>query len=84
MMARSRNGSMDEAEDTTAVRPFVHVIRGQTNGHGAPRASRPYGRLRRCAPRSLDPCSHRGLSAAMRRRQAFVAACVEGKDEKTV
>lgn len=23
MMARSRDGSMDEAEDTTAVRPFV-------------------------------------------------------------
>jgi hypothetical protein len=35
--------------------------------HDAPRASRPR-RLRRCAARSLDPCSRRGLTALMRRR----------------
>jgi len=37
---------------------------GASRGHGAPRASRPCGRLRRCAPRSLDPRSRRGLGAA--------------------
>jgi hypothetical protein len=41
--------------------------------HAAPRASRPCGRLRRCATRSLDPCSRRGHVAAMRRRKTFVA-----------
>jgi transposase len=46
---------------------------GDTDSHGTPRASRPCGRLRRCASRSLDPCSRRGLSTAMRRRQTFVA-----------
>ena len=63
-MARSRTGSTDEAEDTTAVRPSCNAL-GPTTSHGAPRASRPCGRLRRCAPRSLDPCSRRGLGAAM-------------------
>jgi len=38
------------------------------DGHGAPRASRPLGRLRRCAWRSLDPCSRGGLGAAVQRR----------------
>ena len=42
--------------------------------HGAPRASRPCGRLPRCAARSLDPCSRRDLSTAKRRRQTFVAS----------
>src|SRR5712691_2087788 len=64
MMARSRTGSSDEAEDTTAVRPSCTAL-GTTTSHGAPRASRPCGRLRRCAPRSLDSCSRRGLGAAM-------------------
>jgi hypothetical protein len=70
MMARSRHGSTNEAEDTTAVRLFV-----QPSGFGEqPRrsaASRPCGRLRRCAPRSLDSCSRRGLSTAMRRRRCL-------------
>ena len=39
----------------------------------APRASRPFGRLRRCATRSLDPCSRCSQRAAMRRRRTFVA-----------
>ncbi len=39
----------------------------QRRCHDAPRASRPH-RLRRCAARSLDPCSRRGLTAPMRRR----------------
>ena len=63
MMARSRAGSTDEAEDTTAVRPSCNALRTTTNP-GAPRASRSCGRLRRCATRSLGPCSRRGLGAA--------------------
>ena len=38
-----------------------------------PSTPRPCGRLRRCAPRSLDPCSRRGPVAPMRRRKTFVA-----------
>ena len=74
MMARSRNGSTDEAEDTTAVRLVVQRPGVTANRHGAPRASRPFGRLRRCASRSLDPCS----------RRASVQLCDEGAPSSLV
>jgi hypothetical protein len=49
-------GSTDEAEDTTAVRPSCRPE--DTDSHGAPRA--PCGRLRRCASAALT----RALAAA--------------------
>lgn len=62
-----------EAEDTSAVRSMMPVLDATPSGHVVPRASRPCGRLRRCATRSLDTCSRRGISALMRQRQTFVA-----------
>ena len=73
MMARSRDGSTDEAEDTTAVRLFA-----QPSGYGEQPRRSARVKARRPPPavryaRSLDSCSRRGLSTAMRRRHAFVA-----------
>ena len=51
--------------------PTIVPRSGDDDRHGAPRASRPCGRLRRCASRSLDPCSRRGLSTATRRRPSL-------------
>lgn len=57
----------------TTVLPIVTLMQS----HGAPPASRPR-RRRRCASRSLDPCSRRGLNTTMRRRHAFVAVSTGG------
>ena len=76
---RARMSMMARSRTTPRTRPKIRLQsdpRAQLwddNSHGAPRASRPCGRLRRCAARSLDPCSRRGLNAPMRRRQTFVA-----------
>ena len=65
---------MARSEHAPRMRPKIRLQSDQLmprstrgRGHDAPRASRPR-RLRRCAARSLDPCSRRGLTAPMRRR----------------
>jgi hypothetical protein len=56
IMARGRKRPRREAADTSAVDlPPALPSPSIVECHGATRASRPCGRLRRCAPRSLDP-----------------------------
>jgi transposase len=54
---------------TALVARVNEIRRFYPDHHDAPRASRPCGRPRRCAARSLDPCSRRGRHATMRRRK---------------
>ena len=72
---RARISMMARSDDALPMGPKIRLQsdppcrgRSEVQCHDAPRASRPR-RLRRCAARSLNPCSRRGLTAAMRRRR---------------
>ncbi|MGH9891104.1 MAG: hypothetical protein ACREA0_03805, partial [bacterium] len=79
MLARSRDGSTDEAEDTTAVRLFVRP----SGSREQPRRSARVKALRAAFGGALRAALTRapagGLSTAMRRRQGLRRRSINGR-----